>query len=567
MKAQLIFSMLFFFISLVNAAPTCSKNGTMVFYTNGVTTPRDKAQEALDLIESYNLNSQIDQAPTKVSYQLAYNFTESMSRDFLEAAVQRFPARYLRELGVRNPYEAYQPYLNGAMSGPAYSNEVSAIADKLLSLVDVWVSDYFNNVEYQKTVTEIKGHYEKAFLDGQRIFAISHSQGGLFMRDAFSLLSYLDKQKYFSGFQVATPINGAMAENFGHATHSKDRLINTVRSLFGALPANVEAPLIVNNGYEGMSDYVIDFVINHGMVTTYLHDATIKSQVVSKMVETAQKLESNCTSVGVYRPQDEGSARIVNHLEPGEIVSNLIDFDLMTLGMDSETKSNLRFRLLVEPSENEDETAGAEYIKASLSNGMNLNLWPGNGIFPSDSLLDFELNLSSVNPKIFLDLQNNGSEYEVPIYTTVVPEIKKQICYSALSGMPAGTKLRVVFMNSDQGNLAGRNFSVFTEVPVGTCKDIYLAYNTGYFFELFVQVANPEAVGYLGNWSQEQYDNTGNGWVYNYKVFDSMPVNLSAKLVELTACPECNPPIPEKDRIYKIDLIWQNLSPHSILVY
>lgn len=94
---------------VVHAAPTCSKNGTKVIYTNGVTTSKDNANIALRKIQDLSLSSRIDLKRT--SYRLAYNYEESMSRDFLEVAVQRFPKRYLDEIGVKDPYAAYQPYL------------------------------------------------------------------------------------------------------------------------------------------------------------------------------------------------------------------------------------------------------------------------------------------------------------------------------------------------------------------------------------------------------------------------------------------------------------------------
>lgn len=564
---NLIFALCFVIQASLFAAPTCSKNGTRVIYTNGVTTPREKARQALREIVSLNLNQQIDQKLTNDKYILAYNYEETISKDFLEASVQRFPEGFIKSTGQTNAYAAYMGFIQNGFGGAIYDASLNAIVEAITEIQGEWLLNYKNSSKYLTTVNEIKLEYEKAIKNEERIFAISHSQGGLFMNDVYSRLSYADKTKYLAGFQIASPVKQKPINHFGHASHDKDRLINFIRSTIGALPANIESPFIVDNsGNEAMMDNFLEYFMNHGVLTTYLFDSKIKPQVISELVKTAQLLESNCTTLGTYRPQDEGSARIVNFLEPGDTAVNFIDYDLMTLGMDKTTKENLRFKFLIEPSEDEDQTLGAEYISASFNRGMFLNLWDGDGQFPSDSSLSFELNLSPVNPKIDVEIKNNGSEFEVPIYTTVVPEVKKQICYSALSGMPAGSKLKVVFLNSDKGNLAGRDFKVFTEVPVGTCKDIYLAYNTGYFFELLVQTATPQAVGYLGNWSQDQYDNTGNGWVYDYKVYDANPMNLSARLVELTYCDGCTP-VPEKDKQWAIDLTWQNISPHSILVY
>lgn len=276
------------------AAPLCSKNGTTIIYTNGVTTPRDDANVAMGKIKELALNSQIDLKPEKVNYDLAYNYEESISKDFLEAAVQRFPSGYLKSLGVSNAYAAYMNFLSGGLSGAIYAVAINSITDEIVRLQSEWLLDYKSNSLYLQTVREIKGHYEAALNNGERVFAISHSQGGLFISDAFDQTSFADKQKYFSGFQIASPLLNEMNSHFGYATHDKDNLINFVRATVGALPANVTAPLFVDNGYTGLKDYIIDYHLNHGIVTTYLHDSTIMAQVISKLVEAAQLLESNC---------------------------------------------------------------------------------------------------------------------------------------------------------------------------------------------------------------------------------------------------------------------------------
>lgn len=290
----IIFILLLLLSNFSLASPSCSKNGTTVIYTNGVTTPRDNAEKAKVRIRDLELNSQLDLKPEKVKYILAYNYSESFGKDFLEAAVQRFPKTFIKQVGAKDNYAAYMPYLNGKMNDPAYSNVLNSISEVLLDRIDIWVRDYFNDTQYLKSVSEIKGHYETSLNNGERVYAISHSQGGLFMRDAYNALTFSDKEKYFAGLQIASPLNALPSGHFNWATHDKDRLINTLRSLFGALPGNLDSPLVVSNSFEGIGDYAIDFILNHGITSTYLYDEKIKSQVVSKLISTAQLLESNC---------------------------------------------------------------------------------------------------------------------------------------------------------------------------------------------------------------------------------------------------------------------------------
>ena len=186
-------------------------------------------------------------------------------------------------------------FLNGGLSNAIYAVALNSIVNEYLTIQSNWIRDHFNQPLYLQTVGEIKTHYETALNNGERVFAISHSQGGLFMSDAFNQASFTDKQKHFSGFQIASPLPYEMNSHFGYATHDKDRLINFVRGTVGALPANINAPLYLDNLYSGTArDNFIEFFINHGIETTYLYDSTIKSQVISKLIEAAQLLESNC---------------------------------------------------------------------------------------------------------------------------------------------------------------------------------------------------------------------------------------------------------------------------------
>lgn len=294
MKYILIALLMKISVSL-QASPSCSLNGTRVFFTNGITTSIEDARTSLKKIKSLNISLEIDQNPLNVNFDLAYNYTESISKDLVEAAVQRFPTRFLREYGLRDGYAGYQLYRNGKMTAPAYSNELNSISEAVLNILEGWIREHANQSKYLETVLEVHKFYEDALNNGERVFSISHSQGGLFMRDAYALINFRDKEKYFSAFQVATPINGPFGKHFGHATHEKDRVISSLRFLFGSLESNI-TPVnwVVNNEYTTIGDYILDFFLNHGMATTYLYDEGIKREVVKKMIETAQKLESNC---------------------------------------------------------------------------------------------------------------------------------------------------------------------------------------------------------------------------------------------------------------------------------
>jgi len=542
---NIIFFSFLIFSSYSHAEQVCSKNGTRIIYTNGIITPREKAQLALDKIEEFSLNSDID--TKKVwPYTLAYNYQESLSKDLLEAVVQRFPKKFLKDLGAKNPYAAYQAYLNGALSGSGYTNELNSITEAALFLMESYIKKEFNSELYFKTVAEIKSIYEQAFIKGERILAISHSQGGLFMRDVFNLINNTDKYKFFSALQVASPLNEAFTSKFLYATHKKDRVINSIRLLVGALPAKMDTPLIVSNGFEGISDFAIDFVANHGMVTTYLHDSVLKPQVKKKIIGAASLLESNCET---YEPEnDMGFSQIENILSPSEGAMNRIDFDVLTAGMDNNTKANTRLRLLVYPSLDEALVEGFENVSVSLSSRdgkINDIIWDGDGFEPEVYDLFVEMNrYDPFGKEAFVEIKNNGQNI-LPIYTTVIPEIKKRICYSGPE------TLRVTFARPDIDSL--EDYPKLNELTISSdqCKDIYLAYNVPYFYEFLVITSSPEAVGYISNWDQVD------GFIYNYKVFNADPWAITAKLNQL---------VPDSEEYYNIQMTWKEDSAGNIVI-
>jgi PKD repeat protein len=193
-------------------------------------------------------------------------------------------------------WDALLRFLSGNLTVPEFIFEEIQLA--YLEKVKTYVESQANMVQYRDTLNKITNAYNEA-LNGtadskkMRVLAISHSQGGLFMNDAYERINFIDKNKYFAGFQVATPAFYDPIHNFGYQTHSKDRVINFVRDKIGALPYNMDTPFFVDNTYFTGLDY-LDFVLNHGMSTTYLHDENLKLQVRSTLIETAQKLESNC---------------------------------------------------------------------------------------------------------------------------------------------------------------------------------------------------------------------------------------------------------------------------------
>lgn len=294
MKRVLVATIGFIISKTLIASPTCSQNGTVVYYTNGVNTKKSDAQAVIRKIESLGIDSQIDSK--EVKFFLKHNFHADGARDVLEAALQRFPESYLNSIKMTK-WEAYTKFMTGDLSLPDLIS--SSIQQEFLEKTKDFIETRADIPQYHDTVREISEAYDNALagtnnIKSKRVLAISHSQGGLFMNDAYEQISFDDKQKYFAGFQIATPVNEEVINHFGYQTHEKDRVIAFVRETVGALPANMNTPLVVDNHYNSFGDYVIDFIFNHGIATTYLYDINLRPQIINSLIETAQKLESNC---------------------------------------------------------------------------------------------------------------------------------------------------------------------------------------------------------------------------------------------------------------------------------
>lgn len=273
--------------------PACSVRGTNVIYTNGVNTQEREALETLKRLRTLNITSSLDQYPESSDFILKYNFHYGFAADFLESAVQRFPSGFLSAVGVTNPYAAYMFFKTTSLMSQ-FGNDLALIVQASIDLHRDFMAKYKVEDRYLTDLGKLQESYSENLDDGYRVLAISHSQGGLFMEDAYDLLGYTRKYMHFAGLQVATPVLVSGIPKHKYVTHDKDRLINALYLLVGTLPSNFEAPMIIHNEYTNSKDYLLDFVLNHGMYSTYLYEPTIKNFVKQSIIDSALMLESNC---------------------------------------------------------------------------------------------------------------------------------------------------------------------------------------------------------------------------------------------------------------------------------
>lgn len=341
MKYMIILMILLLFSTSSYALSTCSKKGTRVIYTNGIDTTRTEADEALAkikiIINEENARSILDKRIDKVitAFDLTYNYQESFVKDILESAVQRLPKSFIDSVKAKNAYEAYSYYLQGKNVQVIKTEVVNSIIESKLSIISSFANTFANLPLYEKTLNEMMASYNNAFKNGERIFAISHSQGSLFMHDMHNLLSGDYKRKFFSGYQVASVLDSRMDGHFDYATNSRDAVVNVVRFFIGALPDNLIMPTVVNT--LGWSD----LFINHGLLTTYLYDEDLKAQVIPRLFDTGDLLESNCNTAAIKITKQENLKLSFDSTDPED--QNVTDLTyLWNFGEGPVVKTNLK---------------------------------------------------------------------------------------------------------------------------------------------------------------------------------------------------------------------------------
>lgn len=277
------------------------------------------------------------------------------------------------------------------------------------------------------------------------------------------------------------------------------------------------------NPYRGMhellgKEHYLNFVSN--LILYNYHPNQVKSPFSYFVANLYANFPVQFSEEYYYVQEHYGTAQKVNVLKPWETGLNKLSFDKLTQNMDEATKKNLRFKFLVYPSDVEELVEGFEEINVTLSNlgesapKVTKTLWAGDGEEPNEYefLVDFDdFTEMGVPKEIQVILTNTNNEKTIPVYTTIIPEIKKRICYNGPSS------LQVDFTHKSEGHLSDYSNNIFNEtVASGTCRDFYLIYKQGYFYDLSVRVGN--GYGYFTNWSQKQYEETGVGYVYNYFV-------------------------------------------------
>jgi hypothetical protein len=301
----------------------CSQKGTLVTFTNGIDTQEKIAKEYMRRIKTFPLaKTKIDKSG-KVEYLLIYNQTEGPALDLYESARQKIAAFYNTSL------------IKAAASffGVVYNILSPVVPVTLRIQIDAIKKGIIQNFSlerdsaYQETMARHAAAWTKAFdIDGQKILAISHSQGGLFLNDAYEKLMTGRNSKFkdlFAMLQVASPVGEVIAKNrkgkkLGYHLINDRDVIKTVR---GALllpnlflsPAQAFEAGLVDGNFHGFQDIYLKY---------------FSQDIQNQMERMASFLGPNCgcerpdgtTEAGAYyiNPDGTDSGFVANTVEAYE---------------------------------------------------------------------------------------------------------------------------------------------------------------------------------------------------------------------------------------------------------
>ncbi len=317
MKILLYF--LFFSISIGQsiAELSCSKNGTVIFYTNGIGVKGEvytlQKKEINDLFTNGSTPmpgkvrySDIDEGSNLVGVFGVHNESSGFMRDLLEVYVQTVGNLD----GYRDIYEAFYPVLNHNVElaeeiRDDFGAETRMVATTYLESVKALGSVLTDSEklaeEYEKALGDkCYGNDVGTYTDDEsencryKVIGLSHSQGGLFVNSAYEKMDAsfnIQKKRFFGAYQIATPASSISAANGIHKTYHNDLVIKPILT---SMPSNITIPAIMSR-----PEWTLDSFVQHSLLDTYLNsrpfNSGLRDEVLNGFGEIAAKLKSNCS--------------------------------------------------------------------------------------------------------------------------------------------------------------------------------------------------------------------------------------------------------------------------------
>lgn len=202
MKSVLLLIIGLLFSPLILASAQCipPSAGTVIYFGNGINTSMISAKASLDRLTKELGN---DNNGEELKYSLAYNETEGMALDLVQASEQQ-----AIQIDSR-----LMLWLNGAGLAPDWFS--------------TWYQNYLarRTVVVAEEVVEHANYYLNDILEGKKVVVVSHSQGNFYVNEAKQLLARQlssDKMSSFAIFGVAVPSDNIGGSRSPYLTNHRD---------------------------------------------------------------------------------------------------------------------------------------------------------------------------------------------------------------------------------------------------------------------------------------------------------------------------------------------------------
>lgn len=205
----LIIGLLFSPLILANTQCIPPTAGTVIYFGNGINTSMISAKASLDRLTKELGN---DNNGEELKYSLAYNETEGMALDLVQASEQQ-----AIQIDSR-----LMLWLNGIGLAPDWFS--------------IWYQSYLarRTVVVAEEVVNHANYYLNDILEGKKVVVVSHSQGNFYVNEAKQLLARQlsgDKMSSFAIFGVAVPSDNIGGGRTPYLTNHRDFIQNVPLSM------------------------------------------------------------------------------------------------------------------------------------------------------------------------------------------------------------------------------------------------------------------------------------------------------------------------------------------------
>lgn len=297
----------------------CSKNGTTLFYINGMFNSDGEAQ--LSLSEVKNLYSRENEKKTIDSsgetyfdyvYQQSLYKMNSESTplpdevgrisDLIEVAGEYIQDKI--ELGERDDATFWQAmgsyYFKAGTTVAQVHPFLSAIEDLDRRYQGFFVEEFDDTVE-EADLQRMMSNVRNRLVDDQmKMIIVSHSQGNFYANSLWNRLirdGGIDKnyENYWGNMQVASPASYIAAKHESHITAHQDKVMNSSYVL-----GNLASNIYFDSSYVGVDedghsfDLYLSSTVNGSYFSNQSMSEPMESIFRSRMTDIAKSLAPNC---------------------------------------------------------------------------------------------------------------------------------------------------------------------------------------------------------------------------------------------------------------------------------